>query len=627
MKKVLKSLPVIISALGLAVVANQAKADDIQSVSSSNQDVLQSIQRYKKSQNKTININADGNSLSQITSVSQLSDVQPTDWAYEALRGLVERYGCIVGYPDGTFKGNKALSRWEFAAGLNACMNSLERIVQEGYATKADVETLKKLAAQFQVELAALGARVNNLDNRVSFLENHQFSTTTKLAGEVVIAIAEPFGGKRLDPGQAGYNGRPVQTYPNQRAPYPTGVAFGGAEMDTRVRLNFNTSFTGKDQLKVRLQADSSSNGQLSTVTGVNAARLGFDDGNTAAYAFGIDDLWYKFPVGNLTVMIGAAQMNLDDVMDTYTPFQGSSGTGSVSRAERYNSLVYRDGSDGAGLALNYKFSKEISLDGFYLVKSGFANNPGSLSNSSAANPEPGNGLFNGGFVAGTQFNFNPNKDFKAAFTYVHTYDTNQDGSPNTFTVASPIGNNPFNCAGFTIANETANNGAGNLDTCGVSANRFGLQATWNINKHINFTPWIGYASMSGAGVINNSQKANINNATAETWTWNVGFNFPDLGKEGAVLYVGGGLLPSTFSVTGINGNSTASGNYNTSANNALFGSGAQDRNASYIAQVQYAYPFTKNIQITPAFYVIFNPNNMPTAPLWVGVLRGTFSF
>jgi hypothetical protein len=140
MKKVLKSLPVIISALGLAVVANQAKADDIQSVSSSNQDVLQSIQRYKKSQNKTININADGNSLSQITSVSQLSDVQPTDWAYEALRGIVERYGCIVGYPDGTFKGNKALSRWEFAAGLNACMNSLERIVQEGYATKADVE-------------------------------------------------------------------------------------------------------------------------------------------------------------------------------------------------------------------------------------------------------------------------------------------------------------------------------------------------------------------------------------------------------------------------------------------------------------------------------------------------------
>lgn len=623
MKKVLKSLPVIISALGLAVVANQAKADDIQSVSSSNQDVLQSIQRYKKSQNKTININADGNSLSQITSVSQLSDVQPTDWAYEALRGLVERYGCIVGYPDGTFKGNKALSRWEFAAGLNACLNSLERIVQEGYATKADVETLKKLAAQFQVELAALGARVNNLDNRVSFLENHQFSTTTKLSGEVVIAIAEPFGGKNLYPGNAGYAGRPVQTYPNQRAPYPTGTAFGGAEMEDRVRLNFVTSFTGKDQLKVRLQADSTNNGALNTVTGVNAARLGFDDGNGLNNSLSIDDLWYKFPVGNLTVMIGANQLNLDDVMDTYTPLQGPSGTGSVSRAERYNSLVYRDGSDGAGLALNYKFSKMVSLDGFYLAKSGYANNPGSVSNSSVANPLPGNGLFDGGMVTGTQLNFTPNKDFKAALTYVYTYDTNQDGSPNLFTVGSPIGNNPFNCSGFSVAQQNA----GNVSSCGVSASRFGVEANWNITKHINFTPWFGYATMSGAGVINNNRAANINNATAQTWTWNAGFNFPDLGKQGAVLYVGGGLLPSTFSVTGINGNSTASGNYNTSANNALFGSGAQDRNASYIAQVQYAYPLTKNIQVTPAFYVIFNPNNMPTAPLWVGVLRGTFSF
>jgi hypothetical protein len=61
--------------------------------------------------------------LQQLTSVSELKDVQPTDWAYEALKSLVERYGCIVGYPDQTFRGNRALSRWEFAAGLNACLN------------------------------------------------------------------------------------------------------------------------------------------------------------------------------------------------------------------------------------------------------------------------------------------------------------------------------------------------------------------------------------------------------------------------------------------------------------------------------------------------------------------------
>ena len=54
----------------------------------------------------------------QVTSVSQLKDVQPTDWAFEALRSLVERYGVIAGYPDGTFRGNRAMTRYEFAVAL-----------------------------------------------------------------------------------------------------------------------------------------------------------------------------------------------------------------------------------------------------------------------------------------------------------------------------------------------------------------------------------------------------------------------------------------------------------------------------------------------------------------------------
>ena len=70
-------------------------------------------------------------SLNQITNVSSLRDVSPKDWAFEALRSLVERYGCIVGYPDSTFRGNRALSRYEFAAGLNACMQQMERLLAE----------------------------------------------------------------------------------------------------------------------------------------------------------------------------------------------------------------------------------------------------------------------------------------------------------------------------------------------------------------------------------------------------------------------------------------------------------------------------------------------------------------
>ena len=65
----------------------------------------------------------DGEYMDQVTSVTQLSDVQPTDWAFQALQSLVERYGCIAGYPDGTYKGNRAMTRFEFAAGLNACLD------------------------------------------------------------------------------------------------------------------------------------------------------------------------------------------------------------------------------------------------------------------------------------------------------------------------------------------------------------------------------------------------------------------------------------------------------------------------------------------------------------------------
>jgi len=67
-------------------------------------------------------------SLGQVTNVTQLQDVQPRDWAYVALQELVERYGCIAGYPDGTFRGNRALTRYEFAAGLNACLDRVNEL-------------------------------------------------------------------------------------------------------------------------------------------------------------------------------------------------------------------------------------------------------------------------------------------------------------------------------------------------------------------------------------------------------------------------------------------------------------------------------------------------------------------
>ena len=85
-------------------------------------------------------------SSEQVTSVTQFSDVQPTDWAYQALSNLVERYGCVAGYPNGTFGGAKAMTRYEAAALLNACLDRVTEVTDE----------LKRLTAEFAQELAVL---------------------------------------------------------------------------------------------------------------------------------------------------------------------------------------------------------------------------------------------------------------------------------------------------------------------------------------------------------------------------------------------------------------------------------------------------------------------------------------
>lgn len=126
--------------------------------------------------------------LSQVTNVNQLRDVSPTDWAYEALRSLVDRYGCIAGYPNQTYRGSQALTRYEFAAGLNSCLNQIERLIASSEAvSQEDLATINRLSQEFEAELASIGGRIDSLETRTAFLEDNQFSTTTKLGGKSVL--------------------------------------------------------------------------------------------------------------------------------------------------------------------------------------------------------------------------------------------------------------------------------------------------------------------------------------------------------------------------------------------------------------------------------------------------------
>jgi hypothetical protein len=324
-----------------------------------------------------------GNALNQITSVSELRDVTPGDWAYEALRSLVERYGCIVGYPDRTYRGDRALSRWEFAAGLNACLNSMERLLQENVAVlKEDLEKLKKLAQEFQSELLALGARVDNLERRVSFLEDHQFSTTTKLTGQTVFGLSGIAAGEK----NAG-----TETIPQ----VPT--------LGYRTRLELNTSFTGKDLLYTRLATGNAP--EFTEVAGTIQANLAFaqpDDNQVA-----VEVLNYNFPLTeNIAMWIEGAGGAFDDFTNTLNFLDGDGGSGALSVFGTRAPIYYQG--EGSGVGFQGQFGAfQWSLG--YLAPF-------------ASDPNPGNGLFNGAFALLAQVGYVPDENFGVAFTYNYGY-------------------------------------------------------------------------------------------------------------------------------------------------------------------------------------------------------------
>ncbi len=212
----------------------------------------------------------------QVTSVSQLSDVSPTDWAFQALQSLVERYGCIAGYPSGVYLGNRALTRYEFAAGLNACLDRVNELIAAAtspLATKADLATLQKLQEEFAAELATIRGRVDALEARTTELEANQFSTTTKLEGSVIFSV---HGGSFTDDDG------------DERSDQEE-IAFG-----QRTRLLFNTSFTGDDLLTTRLESNTIQS-PLADATGLSA--LSYGDGDSTV--FELSFLGYSFPIND----------------------------------------------------------------------------------------------------------------------------------------------------------------------------------------------------------------------------------------------------------------------------------------------------------------------------------------
>lgn len=221
---------------------------------------------------------ADIHPLQSMPRVAELSDIDSDDWAFQALQSLVERYNCLS-TPSSrpSLEEQYTMSRRKFAAILNACLQRLEQRKASQMSKGLDPvsqDSIQHLQSDFSRELISLQQRLDTIDTQMTKVETQQFAPMTQLSGEVIFALAGVVGGKRID---------------NEEESIDTKVSLAH-----RVRLNFDTTFTGQDQLRIRLQARNIP--EFENVTGTPMANLSFDgaDGNGLKLA----DLSYQFLIG-----------------------------------------------------------------------------------------------------------------------------------------------------------------------------------------------------------------------------------------------------------------------------------------------------------------------------------------
>jgi hypothetical protein len=485
-----------------------------------------------------------------VTSVSQLSDVRPTDWAFTALQSLVERYGCIAGYPDSTFRGNQATSRYEFAAGLNACLDKINEIISAGLADKVsqeDLATLQRLQEEFAAELATLRGRVDALDAKTAKLEAQQFSTTTKLRGEAIFSVA------------AGSDG--VATAP--------GIGRSSTFFSYRARLNLDTSFTGKDLLRTRLQATNTNS--FTNLANSNSTRLSYDGlgSSNTANVFDIGRLYYRFPIGETITAYIAPIGAPEDVISPLNPLESDS-QGTISRFGRFNPLI-RIASSGrtSGLAvagLNFKFNDQANLELLY----------------SAANA--GTAIGAGGVTGNdtklaAQLVYKPSKALTLGVGYANAYNA-------TNTLSSGLNNDSLTGTGINAATP-------------IKSNTVVGSLIWDITNKFTFNTWGSYVFADASG---------LSGSTTFT-SWMAALSGKDLFSDGDLAAIMFGQPLYKNSVSGV---ATVGGQTDT----------------PYHLEALYRFRVSKNITITPGVFFVFNQNsNSANGTATVGVLRTTFSF
>lgn len=297
-------------------------------------------------------------SQEQVAAISQFSDLRPTDWAYQALSNLIERYGCVAGYANGSFKGGQSITRYEAAALLNACLDRVTEVTDE----------LKKLIKEFDKELYILRGRVDGLEAKLGELEASRFSPTTKLSGLATFVLgANSFSGSAIDTNANSLRLRSDQLTGLSRSaePLPNATSF-----NYDLQLTLNTSFNGKDLLSTVLRGGnfgSSVFGGEPNALKLSQLEIAFQE-DAGPNVVGIDKLFYQFPLGaGFTATLGprVGQENMLALWPSVYPVDTILNVFSVNGAPAaYNKNL------GAGAGIWWQ-GKNLSISANYVAANG----------------------------------------------------------------------------------------------------------------------------------------------------------------------------------------------------------------------------------------------------------------
>jgi Carbohydrate-selective porin, OprB family len=492
------------------------------------------------------------------------TEVQPSDWQYSALQGLANKYDC-----DSKVFSGQSIARDAFVDGLKSCLNKVEPLVAKGneQVSTEELDTLRRLTQEFRAELSNIDTRIEKVQQRTALAQTSQFSTTTKLKGEVVIGL--------------------------------NGVISGGAPgsnttVSNRARLLLESTFTGKDKLYTRLNAQNNGAGYGTLRNGANLTNIAPVNGVTAANgsqttfggsstnAFSLDWLAYQFPVGNATVYAGAFNGIHSDYAETHNAYfqDFTGGSGAISSLAEENPIYKIGGGTGVGVTIPLNGANTgIGLDSINLSYFGGA--------SGANSPAINQGIFGSRNSILAQINFKPSEKFDFGLAYVNA--NHNDGAIYDFGSGGPV------------------LGTGLL---AKNSNSFGVSASYKVSDSFTLNGYLTSTSATGASILGNPATPatpgtpDVPVGNASVLTYGIGAAFPNIGQPGNLLGFFVGQPPTVTNVDGA-------------------------ASSAYHIEGFYKYKLNDNLSITPGLIYLTNPNQLGTNSTGslLGTVRTTFTF